>query len=419
MGLRLLWVTILVGVALVSGLTTYSALAARFPRSSPAAFASPSAAPTASPTASATPPPTPTPSPTPTPDPTVVLKKIDVPAEFRYLVVGNTPDLRLIVLDLDAKTASDVGTIRVPTTAGLQLPPISSSADGKTLLITVSMAAGGATVYLVRPDRGDSQALVRGSVVSALISPDATRFAIGRNDADPTATGLWIGTVADGQLHRLVADNPQTVGSPPRPLAFSPDASLLAFGIGLGESGDQAALVSVSSPELRVDRSGNGVQVTGGDVALLSAVSGAEFHTNTELFAWSSRSMFGGVTATYVYDVAAKRQTGLFRSATEDVVITAAAWRPSADQYATLERPACCGVDLPQTAWLRGRDGSARKLNDQPVAVVETWWSHDGSRMFAREAADDSTGVIVDLLTGRGVVTFCLRGGGPPPAPCS
>ena len=348
-----------------------------------------------------------------------MVKKIDVPAEFRYLVVGNTPDLRLIVLDLDAKTASDVGTIRVPTTAGLQLPSISASADGKTLLIAVPTLSGGVTAYLVRTDRGESQALVRGNVVSVLLSPDATRFAIGRNDADQAVTGLWIGTVADGQAHRLVADNPSAVGSPPRPLAFSPDNTLLAFGVGLGETGDQAAVVSVGSSELRVDRSGSGVQVTGGDVALLGAVNGAEFRTNKELFAWSSRSLFGGVTATYVYDVAAKRSTGLFRSATEDIVITAAAWRPGAEQYATLERPGCCGVDLPQTAWLRGRDGSARKLNDQPVAVGETWWSRDGSRLFAREGADDSTGVVVDLMTGRGVVTFCLRGGGPPPNPCS
>src|SRR2546423_715592 len=187
-----------------------------------------------------------------------------------------------------------------------------------TVLVGVALVSGlttyGATVYLVHPDRGDSQALIRGSVVSALISPDATRFAIGRNDADQTMTGLWIGTIADGQAHRLVADDPSAVGSPPRPLAFSPDASLLAFGVGLGESGDQAAVVSVGSPELRVDRSGSAVKGTGGDVALLSAVSGAEFRTNTELFAWSSRSAFGGVTATYVYDVPGKRTTGLFRS---------------------------------------------------------------------------------------------------------
>ena len=91
MGLRLLWVTVLVGVALVSGLTTYGALAARFPRSSQSAFASPSPAQTASPTATATPSPSPTPSPTPAPDLTVTVKKIDVPAEFRYLIVGNAP----------------------------------------------------------------------------------------------------------------------------------------------------------------------------------------------------------------------------------------------------------------------------------------------------------------------------------------
>jgi hypothetical protein len=30
---------------------------------------------------------------------------------------------------------------------------------------------------------------------------------------------------------------------------------------------------------------------------------------------------------------------------------------------------------------------------------------------------DDAVGGITDLLTGKGVVQFCKRGGGPPPAP--
>jgi len=69
-------------------------------------------------------------------------------------------------------------------------------------------------------------------------------------------------------------------------------------------------------------------------------------------------------------------------------------------------------------AWLRGRDGYARKLGDAGF-VVETWWSRDGSRLFARVGGDDSVGGITDLLTGNRIMQFCLRGGGPPPAPCT
>ena len=69
-------------------------------------------------------------------------------------------------------------------------------------------------------------------------------------------------------------------------------------------------------------------------------------------------------------------------------------------------------------AWLRGQDGSAGKLGDIAL-VVDMWWSKDGSRLFALTGGDDSIGGVTDLLTGKGVMQFCKRGGGAPPAPCT
>jgi hypothetical protein len=84
-----------------------------------------------------------------------------------------------------------------------------------------------------------------------------------------------------------------------------------------------------------------------------------------------------------------------------------------------VERPSCCGVFVPGTAaWLRGQDGSARKLAEA-MFVVDLWWSRDGSRLFAVGGGDDSVGGVTDLLSGKGVMQFCKRGGGPPPAPCT
>jgi hypothetical protein len=128
--------------------------------------------------------------------------------------------------------------------------------------------------------------------------------------------------------------------------------------------------------------------------------------------------MLGGTTVTYVHDLATKRSTDLYRP-TGDVLITAAASRPNSGEYATVERPPCCGIFVPGTAaWLRGRDGSARKLGDAAF-VVDMWWSKDGSRLFAFTGGDDSIGGVTDLLTGKGVMQFCKRGGGPPPTPCT
>jgi hypothetical protein len=95
-----------------------------------------------------------------------------------------------------------------------------------------------------------------------------------------------------------------------------------------------------------------------------------------------------------------------------------AAWRPNAEQFAMIDVPLCCGLFVgDRAAWLRGRDGSGRKLGEA-VSVVDMWWSRDGSRLFAQGGADDSNGRITDLLTGTVVMQFCLRGGGPPPTPC-
>ena len=423
MGLRLVWLAVLVAVAIVSGATTYGALAARFPRATgtpvPSIAASPSG--TVTPTAS----PTPSPSPTPTPDATVDVTKTAVPAEFHYLVLGTGNAFRVVLLDLGARTSTDVASVRLataPSTAAQPSLSISASADGRVVLLAVRIPERPATLFVLRPTTGESQPVLQGEIVSAIVSRDGSTFAIGRNDQDPSLTGLWVGSLGDRppSPHRLIADDPLFAGSPPVPLAFSFDGGQLAFGLPLGDPGYQAGLVPVSTPELRVERSASGtIRVVGGEVSLLNGAATAEFISPTQLFAWNSRTAFGGVTSTFAYDVATKQLATLYRPATEDVQIAAAAWRPGKDEYATIEQPMCCGANPARTAWIRARDGSARKIGDAGPFAGDLWWSRDGTQLFERQGADDATGVIVDILTGRGVVVFCLRGGGPPPNPCT
>ena len=340
-----------------------------------------------------------------------------VPAEFRYLVLGSGEEFRLVVLDLNAGRATRVATARLTVPPGAASGPsaaVTASSDGRTVLVTFEVPEASDSLFVVRPESGDATLLVRGEIRGAVVSSDGARIAIGRNDEDPSITGLWAGT-SDGAMRRLLADDPSANGSPPRPYAFSPDNALLAFGLGLGESGWEARVIAATSKEGRIDRSSGGPQIIGADASVVGPAVGAEFRSARELFVWSSRSMFGGSTVAYVYDVATKRATDLYRP-TAGVLIAAAAWRPTAEQYATIDQPECCGAK--GTAWLRGRDGSARKLGDAAF-VVEMWWSRDGSRLFARVGGDDSVGGITDLLTGNRIMQFCLRGGGPPPAPCT
>jgi len=375
----------------------------------PATSGSPAPSPVASaaPTATASP----AQSPVAPGDVSVQVTKTAVPTEFRYLVLGGGNDFRVVLLDLGAGKASEVAVVRLARPASapaLTYALLSSSADGRAVLLLVVVPEATSSVFLVRPETGDARALARGAVARAEISPDGARFAAGRNDPDRALAGLWVGTVADGGARRLVADDPQFAGSPPVPFAFSPDAGLLVFGLGLGETGYRAILVPVSSAEARVDRSSGEARLEGGGATALGPGTGAQFLSAQEIFVWSSRSLFGGESVAYSYDVGTQRATELQRPSA-DTLLGPAAFRPGGAQFFTVERPICCGVGL-GTVWLRGRDGSARKLGEWTF-LGEVWWSRDGSRLFATMGGDDATGEVTDLLTGRSVMRFCRRGG--------
>jgi hypothetical protein len=350
---------------------------------------------------------------------TMQVTRTTVPAEFRYLVLGGGDAFRLLVLDLNGGRATQVATARIATVPGARRDPlvaVSASADGRIVIVTFDVAEASDSLFVVRPESGEAKLLLRSEIRGAVVSADGGHIAIGRNDEDPALTGLWVGT-PDGGMRRLVADDPSSTGSPPLPYAFSPDNGLLAFGIGLGETGWQATVISASSKEGRIDRSGGGPQIVGADTSGIGPAVGAEFRSGRELFVWSSATLLGGSSGADLYDLATKRSTTLYRPAA-GIQLAAAAWRPKAAQYAIIERPES-HVFVPLTAaWLRGQDGSARKLGDI-ASVVDLWWSRDGSRLFAVVGGDDSVGGVTDLLTGKGVMQFCKRGGGPPPAPCT
>ena len=386
----------------------------------PATSPSPSVTVALSPTAVAvSPSPSPQPSPTATPnapgDAMVSVTKVRVPAEFRYVVLGSGEDFRVVLLDLDAARATQVATAHV---AGVRTAPaqtsaaVSASADGRVVLLSLNVPEAQSSLYVLRPEIGGSKLLLKGAPRQALVSPDGARFALARADTDPAMTGLWIGSTDDGTMKRLIADDPQFVGSPPVPFAFSPAGTLLVFGLGLGETGYQATLVPVSSAEARVDRAATGTKIIGGDVTPIGPASGAEFVGEQEAFVWSSRSAFGGQTVAYTFDLTSKKTTDVYRPSSPDSLLVSASWRPQAEEFATVERPMVSGANVVQGVWLRDRRGSARKLGDYAF-LIEMWWSRDGSKLFGRMGGDDSTSGIADLITAKAVMQFCLRGGTP------
>jgi hypothetical protein len=379
--------------------------------------ARPNATPVAEvPTPTTTAVPTATPNATPTPSPQttnqgVVLnaRPTAVPPEFKYV---ETWPGRIVMFDLAAQRATEIATYTAVTAEpGHPAAELSASADGRTLLVLVHVSPTEGTLFALRPESGEVRLILSGPIERAVLSADGAGFALARHDADPRLTGLWVGAIADGPMRRLIADDPQLVGSPPIPLAFSPDGQLLGFGIGMGDTGYRGGLMPVAAAEVDAGRLRD-PRVTTPGVAMLDAATGGEFISAGELFIWSSRGAFGGQTLAYTYRIAPKMTTPLdMHRPSGDLQLAEAAWRPGSDEFATLERPSCCGVGIRRTLWLRGRDGSSRKLLEVGSFTGGMWWSHDGTKLYATSGGDDSTGGVVDLLTGQQVMGFCKRGG--------
>src|SRR5256886_7519651 len=369
------------------------------------------------PTATTTPPATPTTTSTPSPQPAgldgVVLsaRPSAVTPDFKY--VEAWPG-RIVMLDLAARRAIELATYSAPSSEpGYPGAQLSASADGRTLLVLVRVSATDGSLFVVRPESGDVRLIVRGPLERALLSADGSRFAVARHDADPRLTGLSVGGPADGTTRRLTADDPQLVGSPPIPLAFSPDGQLLAFGLGMGDAGYRGGVIPVAADEVDAGRLRD-PRVTTPGVAMLDAATGGEFISAGELFIWSARGAFGGQTLAYTYRIAPKATTALSSRRGDDRQFAEAVWRPGSDEFATLDQPSCCGMAIPRTPWLRGRDGSSRKLLEATPFIGEMWWSRDGTKLYAITGGDDSTGGVIDLLTGKSVMGFCKRGGAAP-----
>lgn len=401
-------VALLVALAVLGGLVVFAAgpnaeQTVALPTPTPAPIRSVTS--TSSPTVAATPSPS---ASAPVGDVTVDARRVSVPSDFRYLESWAG---RVLLLDLTKRTATLVATYKAaslePGYPGAQL---SSSADGRNVLLLVVRSPFDGSLFLLTPETGTSRVVARGAIQRALISPDGARFAIARHEEGPGFEGLWVGTIADGSIHRLIADDPHLVGSPPVPLAFSPDGQVLAFGLGMGDLGYRAGLIPFGAGEVDAGQLRDPNATTAG-VTLLDVGSAGEFRSANELFVWSSRGAFGGQTVAYLYNIASKTKVDLYRP-TGDVRLEAA-WRPGTDQFATLESPSCCGVGIGRTPWLRGRDGSAKQLTEASPFLGETWWSKDGSKLYSTTGGDDSNGGVRDLMTGQPVMGFCKRGGEP------
>jgi hypothetical protein len=386
------------------------------------------------PTTSAPEPPTPTLSPgvssslipagpSPSPSPTAasatdihVTAVPALPADPHFFSVGAQDTTRILLFDSSA-TRPPVEVVRfdpAPPVGGPEVQTVAfgASGDGRVLVVARRFSQQRTVHYLVRPQTGEVLVLLTDlapSFSTPVVSPDGTRYAYARL-GDANGTGVFIADVRAGpDPKRIVASDPQIVGSPPQPVAWSADGAWLAISTS-DTGGSRMGVVQVQAGETTFDVASG--QFTRGNARLLGPGHAIDWRGGEQsLLVASARNAFGGRSFVYTTAVAGGQAREVYVP-TAETVISDAQWHPALDRFFVYETPLCCGANRPATIWIRKVDGTGMKLYENPY-VGAPWWSRDGTRLWTQVGGDDSLGGFRDLLSGA-TVGFCLRSPTPP-----
>jgi Tol biopolymer transport system component len=386
----------------------------------PATSAPESPTPTLSPAASSSLTPAgPSPSPSPTAASVTDIHVTAVPAmptDPHFFSVGSQDTTRILLFDSSA-TRPPVEVVRfdpAPPVGGPEVQTVTfgASADGRVLVVARRFSQQRTVHYLVRPQTGDVLVLLTdlaSSFSTPVVSPDGTRYAYARL-GDANGTGVFVADARAGpNPKRIVASDPQIVGSPPQPVAWSADGAWLAVSTS-DTGGSRMGVVRVQTGETTFDIASG--QFTRGEARLLGPGHAIDWRGGEQnLLVASSRNAFGGRSFVYTTAVAGGQPREVYVP-TAETVISDAQWHPALDRFFVYEHALCCGANRPATIWLRKADGTGTKLRES-VFIGVPWWSKDGARLWSQSGGDDSVSYLNDVLSTTAVM-FCLRSPTPP-----
>lgn len=367
-----------------------------------------------------TPSPSPSPSLSPLPPPAssagVHATAVTLPGDPHFFSVGGQDSTRILLFD-SAATRAPVEVVRfdpAPVPAGPDVRAIAfgASADGRVLVIARRLSEQRTVHYLVRPQTGEVVVLLTDlapSFSAPVVSPDGARYAYARL-GDAGGTGVFAADARAGpDPKRIVGSDPQIVGSPPQPLAWSPDGKWLAVTYST-DVGSRLGVVQISAGETTLDIAHDAF--AGGNARLLGYGGAIDWRGGDQsLLVTSSRNAFGGRSFVYTTTLAGGSPREVYVP-NADTVLSGAAWHPALDRFFVDQRPLCCGANTPSTISIRKPDGSGTNVYTSPFVDVP-WWSKDGTRLWAQLGGDDSVGYLRDLLSTTSVM-FCLRSASPP-----
>ena len=305
-----------------------------------------------------------------------------LPADVRYVLVGDAGDERLLLLDLSGKKVALVahfeGNASFETNRIVETATV---AAGDTVVIVARSDGPNARLYVIKPVTGAVRSFTIPKSEQPRLSPDASTIAVSRNSPDPEQNGLWLINTGDGTGRRLLADGGRRAT---RVVQWSADGKRLSGLVDIGAG--QTVLVVLD--------------VSGGATPLLGRATDARWR-GTDLLHWDF-TVPGPVRQ---YDAANGIAAPPAYAPASGVVIDRVELRPRLPELAVREHTSS---SLPRILVYDGSTGTSSVKVADAQWVLGFWWSADATRLYAWNF-DNGTTTVSDVLSDTLAVTFCFR----------
>ena len=302
-----------------------------------------------------------------------------IPADSRFVVVGDPGDERLLLLDLVGKKVTLAAHFEGKGAfANLRVLEITSIASGELFVIHVRAAGPHARRYFIRPVTGEVRSFLTPKSESVRLSPDGTLIAVSRNSDDPEQKGLWLLNTLDGTGRRLTTDVGRRAT---RAVQWSSDGKRLS------------ALLDT----LDFKRELVAFDLAGNMTAPIAPASDARWR-GADLLFWNAN----GPGPVGIYD---GTTTGVAYPAASGIIIDRAEAKPRSADLALRERSATM---IGRLVVYESGTGTSTVVMADAQRVIGFWWSSDASRLYAW-SIDNETTTVRDVLSDQTAVTFCFR----------
>ena len=316
------------------------------------------------------------------PDALRVFSVASLPTDFRFVLVGDAGDERLLLLDLTAKRVAMVAHFE--GTASFEngrVVETATVASGETVVIHVRSDGANARLYLIKPATGAVRSFTVPRSEQPRLSPDAATIAVTRNSTDPEQNGLWLLRASDGTGRRLLADAGRR-GT--RVVQWSSDGKRLSALVDVGAGQTELVVLDTS----------------GGATPLLGKATDARWR-GTDLMFWD----FTSPGPLHQYDAANGIAAPAAYAPASGVIIDRAELRPRSGGLAVREHTSST---LPRILVYDGTTGTTVVRVADAQWVLGFWWSADATRLYAWNF-DNGTTNVRDVLSDELIVTFCFR----------